>query len=162
MDSLIVNILNDVFFEFPSAEQSAQINNYAESMPQRLAAVRQVQELEDSVVDRVIAHLQTNSSEFINAESRLWKELPDQLALVSRVCAQATILGNLGYIDEKIMHHFKYYIEQCRASQALISSSLTQLGEEYARQLDPANNQFFQPYLARCVSTIPSQTTLAV
>lgn len=162
MDSQLVNILNDIFFEFPNDAQCAQIKSYADSMPQRLTALRQIQEIEDSVVNSTISKLKSIDPAIMNRETRFWRELPDRLALVSRVCAQAMILANPQHVGEKILQQLKFYADQCQISEGIISSCMQQLREEFSKQLSAETFQLFEPYLTLCVSNQSRPQTLAV
>ena len=160
MDSLISNILSDVFFDFPSGAQRDRIANYAASIPQRLEILTALQNSEETLVNTVVSELQSSHPE--NQQKRFWRELPDYLALVLRVCSQAMILDNPEHIDRTLTQKLRVYVAQCRVDPQLMEDALGRLTLELNKQLEASKQELIQPFLIRLSSAFTSPSSMAV
>lgn len=91
-------------------EQSA-LKDFAESLDERLEAMRAVQAKEGALVDRTAEAVKEDHPEAETKHDKLEDKLRRDVTLVLRYCTMAMVRDDASFLEEKLLHWFRTIIE---------------------------------------------------
>lgn len=134
------------------AEQSALID-YAETLEERLAAMRAVEEHEQQMVDEAVEKMFAEHPDAASRHEFVEEKAKRDMILVVRYCALAMIRDDVEALDQQLLHWFATIVDAFEMRDLLETSYLA-LIEAADSRLDEQDFDWIAPYFQRVVDRL--------
>jgi hypothetical protein len=148
-----------------TADEQRQIREYAESLPARLAAMHNLEQIEEAALRSAIEELQEHFPNFSRYHDQAWARHFRDLQLVVRAAAVAMVLDDPQEMDDQLLFWLRTMFAANNYTPAFVRESLVRLGVAVRNRLEADATHWVMPYLDRAVqvlSEFPEPATAAV
>jgi len=153
MNPTIEEMMDDARGRYLEPAEQSTLTDFAETLEERLAAMRAVEEHEQQMVDEAV---ETMFQEHPDAASRhefVKEKAKRDMILVLRYCALAMIRDDKEALDQQLLHWFATIVDAFEMRD-LLETSYRALLESAADRLDAEHFQWIKPYIERVIERL--------
>lgn len=137
-----------------SAEEEQQIHTALAEMPLRLAAVREMEANEPAATKKCASTLKKRFKRFPQFHDMAWDKTERDAALVSRLVAQAVLLGDPDHLNDKGLYWFRTVIRSFGITPEFVRVAYGTLMETYETLMSEECFALCGPYLQQVVDVL--------
>jgi hypothetical protein len=126
----------------------------AATLPSRFQAADQVQQHEEAIVQAVMEAMQQRYPESSAIKGPALAKTQNDVQLVLRFSAQAMVLDDLRWLDEKVLFWLRTILAAGNFTPQFSRDCFTLLREQVEKNVSPESARLLQPYLNRNIEVL--------
>lgn len=148
-----------------SVEERTALRDFATSIPSRLAAMENIEKVEEAALRSAIEQLQGQYPDFARYHDQAWARHYRDLQLVLRAAAVAMVLDDPAEMEDRLLFWLRTMFAANQYTPEFVRDSVNRLRESLDERLDAETAGRIQPYLKRAEAVLaefPEPATAAV
>lgn len=154
MNSKVFDIIDACENRYLSPREETEILSYVNEMPARIVAMKDLQGKEAEVCEAVVLRLQAEYRTVANYHQDQWAKAYRDCQLTLRVMAQAMLLGDVQYLEDKLLYWFRSILVSFDYTPQIIRDCFLYLEEEVKACVEADTYGLMQTYLARTTQVL--------
>ena len=156
MSTPIYQIVDTCENRYLTQQEESEILDYVNDLPQRFKAARELHKAESPASKKMVRRLRDKYPTLSDHHDDQWTKTYRDCQLILRVAAQAMILDDIRYLDEKVLFWMRTIMQSLDLTPELMSDTWTFLKEEVTGLMSPFAAEVFEPYLDRIIEVLSS------
>ena len=153
MNNRHVNMLADIFPQYPTEQQKKRVLAYFDSMDDRIEAAKRIQAVERKAVGICIRKMKSMYPNFEKLHKYAWAKGYRDVQLVSRCTVLGMILNDVEYQDHKLLVWLRTMLGGNGMTPKFIQDCYTLLMQAYQQLLSEEDFVLFEPHLTQNIET---------
>lgn len=145
MKGMVFEIADRCENRYPTEGERRRLTNYAESLPARLELIQALEAGEKGIAKKAMLAMRERHPELADEHDDQWAKTFRDHQMTLRAVAQAYLLGEVGYLEERLLYWFRTILasfgytgeEMAFAFGALAEGAKAELGDERYAELEP-------------------------
>jgi len=154
MYSRMMQIVNASDSRYLTPPEQEQVLAYCGTMPKRLQAARQVEQLEATLVNQVIGEMKKRYANFANLHDRAWDKSYRDIQLVLRYLVQGMLMDDVDMAAHKLLFWLRTIVASLGMTPAFMRDTYTFLREACKQKLPAEAYTLLEAHLNRTIEVL--------
>ena len=154
MNITLENMFSAAAGRYPTRAESAMLTSWAATLDARIAAVHELAETEEKIVNLAAAEVMRSAPELRKRGEETQTKTARDMALVLRHCAHALLRDDVEYLDRELLVWLRSVLVGLGFQPRFLASSYRLLLIAVEECLSPRAAKLLKPYLSHCVRAL--------